>query len=295
MGKQSLNLRGIYTAIVTPFTKDGEKVDYSSLEALLEYQRNGNVAGIVVCGSTGEATTLSDAEYVAVVKFVRERTLGKMPCVSGISLSSTARAIEVAKFAEEVGCDGLLVAAPPYNKPMQSGIIEHFRAIHRATSVPIIAYNIPGRSAVSIAPSTLGSLSHEGVICAVKESSGSVDVMADTLALVRQDCQVVSGDDSMTLAVVAYGGVGAISAGANALPTEMSALVSAWHHGDAVEARSIQMSILGRLRSLFIETNPVPVKTVLALKGVIAHSTVRLPLVPVSSASLDRIRAEFAL
>jgi 4-hydroxy-tetrahydrodipicolinate synthase len=295
MGKQSLDLRGIYTAIVTPFTKDGEKVDYSSLEALLEYQRKGNVAGIVVCGSTGEATTLSDAEYIDVVKFVRERTLGKMPCVSGISLSSTAKAIEVAKFAEEVGCDGLLVAAPPYNKPMQNGIIEHFRAIHRATSVPIIAYNIPGRSAVSIAPSTLGSLSHEGVICGVKESSGSVDVMADTLALVRQDCQVVSGDDSMTLAVLAYGGVGAISAGANALPVEMSALASAWHRGDAVEARSIQMALLGRLRSLFMETNPVPAKTVLALKGVIAHPTVRLPLVPVSNVSLDKIRAEFAL
>lgn len=295
MGKQSLDLRGVYTAIVTPFSKDGDKVDYSSLEALLEHQHKGNVAGIVVCGSTGEATTLSDAEYVSVVKFVRERTRGRMSCVSGISLSSTAKAIEVAKFAQEVGCDGLLVAAPPYNKPMQSGIIEHFRAIHRAAPLPIVGYNIPGRSAVAIAPSTLGALSHEGVICAVKESSGSVDAMADTLTLVRQDCQVVSGDDSMTLAVLAYGGVGAISAGANALPTEMSALVRAWQQGDAAEARSIQMSILGRLRCLFMETNPVPVKTVLALQGVIAHPSVRLPLVPVSAASLDTIRAEFAL
>jgi 4-hydroxy-tetrahydrodipicolinate synthase len=295
MGQRALDLRGIYTALITPFTKDGASVDYASLGALIDFQRKGQVSGVVVCGSTGEAATLSDLEYLEVVKFVRERTKGALPCVSGISVSATARAIEMAKCAEEIGCDGVLVATPPYNKPSQAGILEHFRAIRRATSLPIIGYNIPGRSGVAIAPSTLGVLSQEGTIAAIKESSGSVDALADTLACVTSNCQVVSGDDSLTLAVLAYGGVGAISAGANALAAEMSELVRLWQGGDSRAAREQQMAILGRLRTLFIESNPVPVKTVLALKGIIAHPTVRLPLVDVSSQSLEKIKAEFRL
>ena len=295
MQTRSLNLRGINTALVTPFTKDGSAVDFASLDALLAFQRKGQVSGVVVCGSTGEAATLSDAEYAEVVKFVRERTKGVLPCISGISVSSTAKAVQLAKFSEEIGCDGLLVATPPYNKPSQAGIIEHFRAIHAATSLPIIGYNIPGRSGVAIAPSTLGVLSKEGLICGIKESSGSVDALADTMVCVDSDCQVVSGDDSLTLAVLAYGGVGAISAAGNALPGEMSALVRAWQRGDTAEARRIQLETLPRIRALFLESNPVPVKTVLALQGIIAHPTVRLPLVPLSSASLERVRAEFRL
>jgi 4-hydroxy-tetrahydrodipicolinate synthase len=295
MDKYTLDLSGVYTAIITPFSKDSELVDYASLEALIEYQIRGGVAGLVVCGSTGEASTLSGAEYLDVVRFVRERTRGKLPCVCGISVSATSRAVELAKFAEEIGCDGVLLAAPPYNKPTQVGIIEHFRAVHRASALPIVAYNIPSRSAVTISPHTLGSLSQEGVICAIKESTGSVDALADTIACVRQDCQVVSGDDSMTLATMAYGGIGAISAGANALPDEMVGLVRAWQAGNTAEAQRIQMKLLGRLRALFIETNPVPVKTILALKGVIAHPAVRLPLVPLSKASLEKLKAEFQI
>jgi 4-hydroxy-tetrahydrodipicolinate synthase len=295
MDKYNLDLSGVYTAIITPFSKDSELVDYASLEALIEYQIRGGIAGLVVCGSTGEASTLSGAEYLDVVRFVRERTRGKLPCVCGISVSATSRAVELAKFAEEIGCDGVLLAAPPYNKPTQVGIIEHFRAVHRASSLPIVAYNIPGRSAVTISPHTLGALSQEGVICAIKESTGSVDALADTIACARQDCQVVSGDDSMTLATMAYGGIGAISAGANAMPDEMVGLVRAWQAGNTAEAQRIQMKLLGRLRALFIETNPVPVKTILALKGVIAHPAVRLPLVPLSKASLEKLKAEFQI
>jgi 4-hydroxy-tetrahydrodipicolinate synthase len=295
MDKYNLDLSGVYTAIITPFSKDSELVDYASLEALIEYQIRGGIAGLVVCGSTGEASTLSGAEYLDVVRFVRERTRGKLPCVCGISVSATSRAVELAKFAEEIGCDGVLLAAPPYNKPTQVGIIEHFRAVHRASSLPIVAYNIPSRSAVTISPHTLGALSQEGVICAIKESTGSVDALADTIACARQDCQVVSGDDSMTLATMAYGGIGAISAGANAMPDEMVGLVRAWQAGNTAEAQRIQMKLLGRLRALFIETNPVPVKTILALKGVIAHPAVRLPLVPLSKASLEKLKAEFQI
>jgi 4-hydroxy-tetrahydrodipicolinate synthase len=148
---------------------------------------------------------------------------------------------------------------------------------------------------VAIAPATCGILSDEGLIVGIKESSGSIDALADTMVRVRPDCQVVSGDDSLTLAVLAYGGVGAISAAANALPAEMSALVRSWEQGNPEKAKREQLDLLGRVRALFIETNPVPVKTVLALKGIIAHATVRLPLVEVSSASLETIKSEFKL
>ncbi len=295
MTNNLLNLHGIFTALITPFGRDGSGIDYDSLDSLLEYQRDGGVAGVVVCGSTGEAATLGDAEYAQVVRFVRERTKGIMPCVSGISVSSTAKAVELARYAQEIGCDGVLVATPPYNKPSQGGIIEHFRAIRRATALPIVGYNIPGRSGVAIAPTTCGILSNEGLIVGIKESSGSVDALADMKVRVRDDCQIVSGDDSLTLAVLAYGGVGAISAAANVLPGEMSELVRAWEQGDPGQAKRWQLEILGRLRALFVETNPVPVKTVLALKGVIAHPTVRLPLVAVAPASLETIKAEFKL
>jgi 4-hydroxy-tetrahydrodipicolinate synthase len=295
MSNRELNIRGIYTALVTPFSKDGSQVDYESLGKLLEIQRAAGVSGVVVCGSTGEAATLTDTEYRDVVKFVRERTKGHLPCVSGISVSATAKAVELAKFAEEVGCDGILVATPPYNKPSQAGLIEHFRAIYKATSMPLIAYNIPGRSGVAIAAATLGQLSREGIICGIKESSGSVDALADMMACISEDCQLVSGDDSLTLAALAYGGVGAISGPANALPREMSALVRCWDSGDMQGARKAQMQILPKIRTLFVESNPVPVKTVLALRGEIAHATVRLPLTPLLSSSLERVKVEFGL
>ena len=295
MSNRELNIRGIYTALVTPFSKDGSQVDYESLGKLLEIQRAAGVSGVVVCGSTGEAATLTDTEYRDVVKFVRERTKGHLPCVSGISVSATAKAVELAKFAQEVGCDGILVATPPYNKPSQAGLIEHFRAIYKATSMPLIAYNIPGRSGVAIAAATLGQLSREGIICGIKESSGSVDALADMMACISEDCQLVSGDDSLTLAALAYGGVGAISGPANALPREMSTLVRCWDSGDMQGARKAQMQILPKIRALFVESNPVPVKTVLALRGEIAHATVRLPLTPLSSSSLERVKVEFGL
>lgn len=291
----SLDLKGIYTALVTPFTKDGSALDKDSLARLVDAQIAAGVSGVVACGSTGEAATLSDKEYAEVVSFVRERTKGKLPCVAGISVSATARAVEVGRLASEIGCDGVLVATPPYNKPSQQGIAEHLKAVKAASGLPVIAYNIPGRSGVAISAATLGQLSREGVIVGVKESSGSVDAVADILNAVQSDCQVVSGEDSLLLAVLAYGGTGAIAAGSNALPKEFVALYDAFTAGDARNARNIQLSLLARIRSLFVECNPVPVKTVLALQGVIAHPTVRLPLTPLTPASLERVTKEFSL
>jgi len=290
---QSLILRGVIPALVTPFTKDGAHVDTKSLGALIEKQIAGKVHGVVACGSTGEASTLSEAEYVEVVKFTREMTRGKLPCVAGISVSSTHRAVQMARGVKEVGCDAILVATPPYNKPSQAGIIEHFKAIQAASGLPLIAYNVPGRSGVAITPTTLGTLSQQGIISAIKEASGSVDLLADTMLSVRADCQVLSGDDSLFLATLAYGGRGVISVVANACPEEMVALYNAFERGDTSEACRLQLGLLPRIRAAFIEANPVPIKTALARMGVIASDTVRLPLTPLAPANFERLCKEY--
>lgn len=295
MNIKTLNMSGVYTALVTPFTKDGSSIDFQSFGALIETQLAAGVNGVVVCGSTGEAATLTDAEYVEAVRFARERTTGRVPCVAGISVSATARAVEMARVITELGCDGILVATPPYNKPSQQGIVAHFRAVKASTSLPLIGYNIPGRSGVAISPATLGALSREGLITGIKESSGSVDALADTMLAISAACQVVSGDDSLTLAVLAYGGVGVISASANVIPTAFVSLCAAWERGNSQEATKLQREALSRIRALFVESNPVPAKTVLALQGIISEPTVRLPLVPLSAASLELVRREFGV
>jgi 4-hydroxy-tetrahydrodipicolinate synthase len=295
MSTHSLNLAGVFVAVVTPFSQDASRVDFESLDRLLDSQLKAGVHGFVACGSTGESLALTDDEYVEVVRFVRKKTQGRVPCVAGISASATARAVAIARQLEELGCDGILLAPPPYNKPTQAGIVEHFRAVHRATSLPLVAYNVPSRTGVAIAPATLGQLSREGIITGIKESSGSTDALADCMTLIDPSCQVVSGDDALTLSVMAYGGVGAISASANVLATEIVRQVNAWNEGRADDSRKEQLAILSRERALFIESNPVPAKTVLALQGVIAHPTVRLPLVPLSSASVEKVRSEFGI
>lgn len=295
MSATALDLRGVFTALVTPFTKDGAAVDTKSLEKLIDFQLGAGVQGFVACGSTGEAATLTPQEYVQVVRSVRERTKGVCACIAGISVSSTRLAIDTARAAEELGCDGILLAAPPYNKPSQAGLIEHVRAIADSVDLPLIAYNIPGRSGVGFTAATLGMLSKERLIVGVKESSGSVDFMADTIRAVGPSCQVLSGEDSLVLAALAYGGTGVVSASANAMPKEFVELTTSFFDGRIEDARRVQLSMLPRIRSLFVESNPVPVKTVLALQGVIAEPTVRLPLVELAPASLKLVRLEFSL
>jgi 4-hydroxy-tetrahydrodipicolinate synthase len=290
---ESLVLHGVLPALVTPFTKDGSALDKKSLVRLIETQLAAKVHGVVACGSTGEALALSDEEYVEVVKVAREVTAGKIPCAAGISVSSTNRAVQMARVIKELGCDAVLVATPPYNKPSQAGIIEHFKAIYAACGLPLIAYNVPGRSGVAIASATLGTLSKQGIITSVKEASGSIDSLADIVMAVKPDCQVLSGDDSLFLPAMAYGARGVITVVGNACPEEMVALYDAFERRDTTEARRIQLSLLPRCRAAFIESNPVPVKAVLAMKKVIEHDTVRLPLAPLAPENRERVRKEF--
>lgn len=290
-----INLRGIYTALVTPFTSDGSAVDYASFGALIEKQIAAGVRGVVVCGTTGEAATLTDEEYLQVVSFARAQTKGKIPCIAGVSVISTAKAVSMAKAFREIGNDAILVSTPPYVKPSQVGISEHLKAIRNASSLPVLAYNIPGRSAAAISPATLAQLSHSGVIAGLKETSGSIDTLADIMVSIAPTCQVVSGDDSLLLATLAYGGVGAISASANAIAAELVALHAAFERGDNAKAREIQLKTLARIRAVFCESSPVPVKNVLAMEGTIASSAVRLPLAPISEGALAQVREAFSL
>lgn len=291
-----MSFQGTITATVTPFTKDGSAIDSKSLTRFLEFQRDAGINGIVACGSTGEGQILTDDEYTSVVKAVVSAGKGKFSVIAGIGTNSTSRACQIAKHVKELGVDGLLVVAPPYNKPPQRGILEHYRAIFAATKLPIVAYNIPGRSSVNISPATLGTLAHEGTISSVKESSGSVDQVIDILAASPKTLSMLSGEDSLTVSMMAMGAKGVICTTSNLLPREMLNVTDKALSGDITGAAGDLFSILPVIRSMFQDTNPIPLKWSLYKAKLIDHPTVRLPLMepePLLQQKLEEIVSKF--
>lgn len=284
-----IELKGTFTAIVTPFGPGGGAVDFESLKALLEFQLGAGVQGIVACGSTGEAATLSPSEYLEVVRYTVKHLQGRAPCIAGVSSSSTARACEIAPELKQIGVDALLVSGPPYNKPPQAGLLEHFRSIHKSCGLPIIAYNIPSRTGVNILPETIGVLAAEGTVCAVKEASGSMDQMLDLLRTLEGKTPVLSGEDSLVAPLMSCGGSGVISASANVAPAQFKEMTDAALSGNVVAAGHVQISLLPLIRALFCEPNPIPAKTALALLGVIRSPAVRLPLVDARAETVQRL------
>ena len=281
---------GSFPALVTPFTADGSAIDFASFEALLAVQKSAGVTGYVVCGSTGESATLTPDEYKKAIEFVVQFNKKEKPVIAGIGTSSTAVACELGKLHAACGVDATLVVTPPYNKPPQRGIIEHFRSIKKAAGLPLIAYNIPGRSALNVTPQTVNALADEGLIIGVKESSGNIDQVLDLIALVEDKIAVLSGEDSLVHVMMASGGHGVISASQNAAPKQFADLVAADLAGDFSTGKRIQAAILPLVRAMFVETNPIPVKVALKLQGVIKHDTVRLPLVPAESTTIERVK-----
>lgn len=281
--------RGTFTAIVTPFTKDGSEVDYTSFRNLIEYQISSGINGLVVCGSTGEAVTLSDAEYRSVIKAAVECTAGRVPLVAGVGSSSTARAVEMAKFVDSAGVEAVLLVAPPYNKPPQDGIIAHFAEVKKNISLPIIAYNVPGRASINMAPETIAALAQRGLIVGLKEANGSLMQVLDTVALVGRSIAVMSGEDALIHATIASGGCGVISVISNAWPEETLAITDNALQGNWEDALQAQLKALPLVRTAFCETNPIPIKTALALKGIIKSPALRLPLIAAQSATVMRI------
>ncbi len=279
---------GALSAIVTPF-RDGV-VDEAALRDLIEWQIQGGIDGIFPCGSTGESATLTHAEHEQIIKLTVQQARKRVPVLAGTGSNSTAEAIRLTAFAREAGADGAVLISPYYNKPTQEGIFKHYKMIASSVDLPLVVYNIPGRTGSNILPDTFARLSEIRNIVAIKESSGSMDQISDIGRLCGERLRILSGDDSMTVPIMALGGKGVISVLSNVMPREMHELAAAALEGDYARAREIHYQLLPLMRALFLETNPIPVKQALAFMGK-CSAELRMPLTPMSAAPAEKLRA----
>ena len=282
-------LQGCGTALVTPFTERGE-VDYSALRGLVEWQIAAGIDFLVPCGSTGEAQTLDEAERERVVALVVETAAGRVPVMAGASSNDTSRAVAETRRMCQAGADYILTATPYYNKPTQGGLHRHFSAIADASSKPICLYNVPGRTAVNLQPALALQLAAHPNVMGIKEASGDLAQIMQILRGRPERFSVLSGDDWLTLAVVAAGGDGLVSVASNEVPGPMRAMVSLMLAGDLEKAREWHYRLLPLMEANFLESNPAPVKAALALAGRIRNE-LRLPLVPVTERTRDALAA----
>lgn len=267
--------KGSIVAIVTPFSQ-GE-FDRESFRKLVALQLENGTSGIVPCGCTGEAATLSHEEHKVVIETTLETVNRRVPVIAGTGSNSTSEAVMLTKFAEKVGADGALVITPYYNKPTQEGLYRHYRAIAESTALPLVLYNVPSRTGVNLLPETVARLMEFSNIVAIKEAGGSLDQVSRILNLCGDHCTVLSGDDSLTVPMMALGAKGVISVAANVAPKETAEMVRAAEENRWEDARALHFKLFPLFRGLFVETNPIPVKTCLALMGRI-RAEWRLPL-----------------
>ena len=279
--------KGAIVAIVTPFKKG--KVDEASLRKLIEFQIKNGTDGIVPCGTTGESSTLSHEEHDQVVEITIDAVKKRVPVIAGTGSNSTAEAIQLTRHAYKAGADGALMVAPYYNRPTQEGLYQHYKAVAEAVPIPIIIYNIPGRTGVNINPDTLARLAKIKNIVGVKEASGSIKQMSDVINLCGPNFDVLSGDDLFTLPLMSMGGRGVISVISNVAPADMANLVDAFEAGDLKKAQALHFKMAGLIDALFIETNPTPVKAALSLMKKISYE-VRLPLYKMSDANYEKLK-----
>ena len=280
---------GCGTALVTPFRRDGS-LDEAAVSRLARRQVDAGIHFLVPCGTTGEVPTLTDAEQVRVVELVVAEANGRVPVLAGAGGYNTQEVIHAAKRMRAAGADGILSVTPYYNKPTPEGLFQHYRAISDAVQMPIVVYNVPGRTGVNVDPATLVRLSGIGNVVAVKEASGNVTQMCEICAAVPDDFIVLSGDDALTLPLMAIGGRGIISVASNEIPAEMSRLVELAEAGDFAGARALHQRILPLMQINFVESNPIPVKSAMASMGLL-EEVYRLPMVPPAPASKKRIDA----
>ncbi len=286
---------GVLTALITPF-RDGA-VDEHALGELVELQIAAGVSGLVPCGSTGEAATLSHAEHRRVVEVVVAATRGRVPVVAGTGSNNTQEAIELTRHAKDAGADGALLISPYYNRPTQEGIVQHYSRIASEAALPLVVYNIPGRTASNLLPATLARLAELDQVVGVKEASGDLHQIEQVVAACPEDFSVLAGDDWATLPVLAVGGSGVISTTSNLAPAEMVELVRAFQAGDLARAREAHYRLLPLMDVLFCEPNPIPVKTALSLRGLVLDE-IRLPLTSMTAPNRERLQVvmkEFGL
>jgi 4-hydroxy-tetrahydrodipicolinate synthase len=277
---KKIKLEGAITAIVTPFKKDGS-FDVKAMQKLVKYQLEGGINGIAVCATTGEAVTLNDEEYALVIKCVVDQVAGRVPVIAGAGSNDTQKAIKFSQIAQKMGVDALLHVTPYYNKPTPNGLVAHFKAIADAVDLPIILYNVPGRTGSNVLPAVIVRVATEvRQVIAVKEASGSIEQMGEIIKNAPSGFVVLSGDDSMTLPLMILGGKGCISVVANEVPKEFTNLCQAALRGNWDKARRLHFKLLNLMKVNFIESNPIPVKTALSMMGYMQENF-RLPLVPI--------------
>ncbi|MSN24824.1 MAG: 4-hydroxy-tetrahydrodipicolinate synthase [Geobacter sp.] len=281
--------KGSIVAIVTPFKANGY-VDFDKLRELVEFQIENGTDAIVPCGTTGESSTLDYDEHMEVIKVVVNQVNKRVPVIAGTGSNSTSEAIELTQKAKDAGVDGALLVTPYYNKPTQEGLYRHYMAVADAVDLPQVLYNVPGRTGVNLLPETVARLALHKNIVAIKEATGSLQQASEIISLCGDQIDVLSGDDFITFPMMACGAKGVISVLANIMPKTVADLVDAFAAGDLETARQLHLKTLKIGNAMFIESNPVPVKTALELMGK-APADVRLPLAPLSDASKAKLTA----
>jgi 4-hydroxy-tetrahydrodipicolinate synthase len=284
-----LALRGCGTAMVTPFQKDGS-LDERTLSSFVDWQIEEGVHFLVPCGTTGESVTLTHEEYLCVVKVTVQVAAGRVPVVAGAGGNNTAKVIELVEELKRLRVDAILSVSPYYNKPTQEGIYQHFRAIARSTDLPIVVYNVPGRTSSNIEPETLLRLAEIPNIAGVKEASGNISQIGDLCTRAPEDFKVLSGDDALTLPLIALGGCGVISVASNEAPRMMAEFTASCLEGRWQEARAWNRKLYPLMKVNFVESSPIPVKAALAMMGKIGE-VYRLPLVPISEGARTKVSA----
>lgn len=286
--KRKKPIQGCGTALVTPFLENGQ-VDEKALKVLVEFQIREGIDFLVPCGTTGESATLHGEEILRVIDTVLETVNGKVPVVAGAGGYDTAKVVELAKNVAKLGVDAILSVTPYYNRPTPEGLYQHFRKIAEAVDVPVILYNIPGRTGCNLLPETVVRLCEISNIIGIKEASGNIEQIVELFMKVPENFLIFSGDDAVTIPIMALGGAGVISVIANEMPKEMKALVHACLRGEFAKAVKLQKKLYPLMRANFIETNPIPVKSALAMMGKI-QERYRLPLVPMKAENRARLQ-----
>ncbi len=279
--------KGSGVAIVTPFNKDG--IDLNKLKELLDWQISSGTDAIIICGTTGEASTMSESERKEVIKFTVDVVNKKVPVIAGTGTNNTAATVNMSKWAESIGVDGLLIITPYYNKTTQKGIFEHFKAVNDSVNIPIIAYNVPSRTGLNITPKTLLTLCELNNLVAIKEASGNISQVVEMKALCRDRLDIYSGNDDQIIPILSLGGAGVISVIANLLPKKIHDICHLYVNGNYDDALKLQLDMLELINVMFIETNPIPIKTAMNLKDMNVGD-LRLPLCDMEEGNLKALK-----
>ncbi len=279
--------KGIGTALITPMTPDGA-IDYAAMERLVQRQLDAGIDALIVCATTGEAPTLKDDEHIEIIRFVANMAKGKTPIIAGTGSNYTDHAVEMSIMARDAGADGLLCVTPYYNKCTQRGLIESYTKIADATELPMIVYNVPGRTGVNIKPATYEVLADHPRIVGIKEANGDLSSVVDTMARCGHKIDMYSGNDDQIVPIMSMGGIGCISVLSNVLPAETKMISDSWFRGDVAEAARLQMYYKPLVDALFSEVNPIPAKAAMAALG-LCSDYARLPLTPMEDATRQNL------